>query len=154
MWTKAPILALAALVLPAAAHAAPPPAGVLLSGVVGTRLTNVSGAVWCMVDGGTSEFQTSGNGALISLPSVLYTENGSLAPTAYNLTGQAVVTFSAGSSTSGLIKFNNPAYPANIKILPFSNYAASYDANLRRLTVSFLVQFPQCSVPVAAAYRN
>jgi hypothetical protein len=154
MRTKSSFLALAALAVSAAAQAAPPPAGVLLSGVVGTRLTNVSGAVWCMVDGGVSEFQTSGNGALISLPSLLYTENGSLAPIAYNLTGQAVVTFSAGSSTSGVIKFNNPFYPANIKTLPFSNYAANYDANQRLLTVSFRVQFPQCSVPVAAAYRN
>lgn len=102
----------------------------------------------CYVGRGFSTFQRNGTGSKATISFAELVDQG-----LYDLSGQAVLTFS--SPTSGDIRFKQtPTLSSTVKDPLFSNYVQTYDATNLRLTVSFTIQFPDCNVPVMAIFDH
>lgn len=145
------ILFLAGLGLATPSLAATPP-DVLFPGSAFARIARGSGT-WCAIDPGGSEFQRSGAGAAkISFPDITYFNQAS-SPQSFLLTGQAILFFT--NATSGTTSFVlTGGAPTPIGRPAFTNYAQTYDAATRVLTVSFRIAFPSCTLPVLLYYRG
>jgi hypothetical protein len=106
----------------------------------------------CYADRGFATFQrnfasapAAGTKAVVSLPEVIVKT--ATLNVAYDVSGQAVLNFS--TATSGNIRFKQlPNVNDTIKSPAFSNYAESYNATAKQLTVSFTIGFPNCSLPI------
>ncbi len=135
---------------PALAFAAPPPGNVLFAGTIARAYLAAGTASWCLFEGSNSTYmsKTSPAAKLISFPDIIMAPNGSVGPTASMVGGQARLTFSPTNPAAGEIVFV-PAVQAS-----FNRYKESYDAVSNTLTVSFMIHFPSCTLPVSAAYRN
>lgn len=110
---------------------------------------------WCAVTGSPTVFQRNGTGsARILFEEILYTiANGNSRPTYYRLSGQGRISFS--SSVQGRMIFDFPAeYPAGVLKPIVRQYAQTYDADTRLLTVSFNLEFETCTVPISATIRH
>jgi hypothetical protein len=146
----------ASILCPALAIAAPPTANVLFAGTIKREYLNQGASSWCMFDGTQSSFlRKTGPGVrLISFPDIILAPTGSVGPLSYTVGGLGRMTFNPGGA-SGRIEFvpvagnlpgvNNPRFNA---------YAENYDAATGILRVSFNINFPTCTLPVAATYRN
>jgi len=140
------------------ALADPIPDTVLFAGFVYQRTINPSAnGTWCMIDGSNTTFVQSQTPktTLISFPDIVYTQTGSLGPTAYRLSGQGNLVFKS-DGTSGTIGFLAKVftYPTSVAKPAFNNYSQNYDAATRLLTVKFSILFQGCTLPYSAAYRN
>ena len=123
--------------------------GGLVGGQVRAALAYGSGSSWCLVDKGNTEFQInqSNTKAVISFTEVIYFDGS----TYYNLNGQSLLTFNDG--TDGIIKFKQtPTYPGPVHIPTFTNFTQTYNASTDQLIISFSVVFPNCTLPIFAAY--
>jgi len=106
----------------------------------------------CYVNRGFATFQrnfgstpAAGTKAVVSLQELIFKTT--TLNVAYDVSGQAILNFS--SATSGNIRFKQlPNVDDTIKNPPFSNYAESYNATAKQLTVSFTIGFPSCSLPI------
>lgn len=106
----------------------------------------------CYADRGFATFQrnfastpAAGTKAVVSLQEVIFKT--AALNVAYDVSGQAILNFS--TATSGNIRFKQlPNVDDTIKNPPFSNYAESYNAAAKQLTVSFAVGFPGCALPI------
>ena len=121
-------------------------------GVVGSvraALAYGSGLSWCLVDNGNTEFQINQNNtkAVISFAEVIYFDGS----TYYALDGQTILAFS--SATGGTIHFKQtPRYPEPVHTPAFTNFTQIYDPSTDQLTVTFSIVFPNCTLPIHAAY--
>jgi hypothetical protein len=123
--------------------------GRLVGGQVRAALAYGSGLSWCLVDKGNTEFQINQNNtiAVISFTEIIYFDGS----TYYNLNGQTILTFNSG--TDGIIKFKQtPTYPGPVHAPTFTNFAQTYNASTDQLTISLNVVFPNCTLPILAAY--
>ena len=123
--------------------------GRLVGGQVRAALAYGSGLSWCLVDKGNTEFQINQSNtiAVISFTEVIYFDGS----TYYNLSGQTVLTFN--SVTDGIIKFKQtPTYPGPVHTPIFTNFSQTYNASTDQLTISLNVVFPNCTLPIFAAY--
>jgi hypothetical protein len=97
--------------------------------------------------------RNNGGPAKISFATLTYDVNASNATT-YSLGGVAVFTFS--TATSGKIAFTVPARsptpPTNVTQPSFTQYQQNYNATTGLLSVSFMIKFPACTMPVQATY--
>ena len=111
-----------------------------------------SAGVWCAIDRGTTLFQRDGAGpAKISLPELMFADATKTPQQYWALEGRAYLMFS--TSTSGQIFFNFVSqYPPSIGLPTFTSYSQVYNAAARSLTVTFVIAFPGCSLPVALVY--
>lgn len=133
-----------------AAQAAAPPSNVLLPGFIQPAAGGI-----CGVDRPASAFLTAGGRTVISFDGIYYAPTGSVGPTAYLLGGAASLTFAAGNPTRGRIRFDaDTSYPSEVRIPAFKRYSASYDATTHNVRVSFQIEFPSCTLPISATYRN
>ena len=155
MSMRARSLFLMAAVLGAAAPAGAAIPSSLFAGTIEQNVVT-TGGLWCGVDSGTSTYlyTASARTAEMSFAALTYS-NGSAGNTnvAFTLNGQAVLTFSG--PRKGNINFIAPSYvPNDIKSATFIAFSQQYDATTRELTVSFKIEFPNCTLPVSAIYRN
>jgi len=149
---------LATTVFSVAAFAAAPPDNILFAGYIVPKTINpLRDGTWCMIDGINSTFVQSQarKKTLISFSDVIFTQTGSVGPTAYRLGGQSRLFFNGGSTTDGTVIFNaNQAYPAAVSQPTFNKYSANYDATTHTLVVKLHIHFPACTLPITAVYRN
>ena len=139
-----------------------PPSTLLIGTVAHTlaRSPSTTDETWCSADRGSSIFQRSGSGpARIAIPEVSYslpTTNPNAdapVPIHYTLAGRAQLIFS--TVNSGKIYFDYvTTYPTTISQPNFTNYKQTYNSGNGVLTVVFTIEFPSCSLLVAAAYRT
>ena len=125
--------------------------GRLVAGQVKTALAYGNGSSWCLVYNGGSLFQINqaATEAVISFSEVTYYD--SVANTYYSLDGQNILFFT--SSSSGTIRFKKRGiYPLSVNTPAFTNFTQTYDASTDQLTVTFYVVFPNCTLPILAAY--
>jgi len=147
---------LATLLLPSAASAvAQSPPSIPIIGTVAGTLTR--GANWCAVERGTSIFQRAGSGsARIAVPEITYTAVPTTPPATplyYTLAGRVQLIFS--TATTGTAYFDYvTSYPTTISRPTFTGYKQTYSSGSRVLTVTFVLNFPDCSVVVAGVYRS
>jgi len=123
--------------------------GRLVGGSVRAALAYGSGLSWCLVDNGNTEFQINQNNtkAVISFAEVIYFDES----TYYALDGQTILAFS--SATGGTIHFKQtPRYPEPVHTPAFTNFTQIYDPSTDQLTVTFSIVFPNCTLPIHAAY--
>jgi hypothetical protein len=123
--------------------------GGLVGGQVRATLAYGSGLSWCLVDKGNTEFQInqSNTKAVISFTDVIYFDGS----TYYNLNGQTILTFNG--ATDGIIKFKQtPTYPGPVHTPTFTNFVQTYNASTDQIIISFSVIFPNCTLPIFAAY--
>jgi hypothetical protein len=94
-------------------------------------------------------------GRLISFPEIIIAPNGSVGPTAYTVGGQARLSFSTNPPDAGRVTFMPvDGYPTDVNTARFVDYKEVYNTVSRTLTVSFTINFPTCSLPFSAKYRN
>jgi hypothetical protein len=108
------------------------------------------GGPWCFIGRGLSTFQVNANGtqAVVSLAEVTYFDGTSY----YLLDGQARLIFSTAST--GNIKFKaTPEYLSSVTRPPFSNYTETVGNASNQITLSFVVNFPSCTLPVSILYE-
>jgi hypothetical protein len=125
--------------------------GGLVGGQVRAALVYGSGLSWCLVDKGNTEFQInqSNTKAVISFTEVIYFDGS----TYYNLNGQTLLTFN--SSTDGIVKFKQtPTYPGPVHTPAFNNFTQTYNASTDQVIIGFNVVFPNCTLPIFAAYDS
>jgi len=123
--------------------------GGLVGGQVKAALAYGGGLSWCLVDKGNTEFQInqSNTKAVISFTEVIYFDGS----TYYNLNGQTVLAFNGAAD--GIIKFKQtPTYPGPVHTPVFTNFVQTYNASTDQLIISFSVVFPNCTLPIFAAY--
>jgi hypothetical protein len=137
---------------PGAAQAQTPTT--VLSGSTNPRSTP-GVLAWCSVDLGPATFQRAGSGpAKISLKAVNYTvPQGNNLPFYYEMAGQTLMTFA--TPTTGTLAFPYRAgYPAGVRAPKFRNYSQTYTGETRILTVSFVLELPNCALPILSSFRN
>jgi hypothetical protein len=123
--------------------------GRLVGGSVRAALAYGSGFSWCLVDNGNTEFQInqSNTRGVISFAELVYFDGS----TYYSLDGQSKLIFS--NSTSGTIHFKQlPTYPNSIQSPVFINFTQTYNAVSDQIFVTFDIVFPNCTLPIYAAY--
>jgi len=128
------------------------PADTLVTGQSQPALAQATpGGPWCFVGRGLSTLQVNANGtqAVISLAEVTYFDGTRY----YLLDGQARLMFS--TATTGNIKFKaTPEYLSSITRPPFSNYTETVGNVSSQITLSFVVNFPSCTLPVSIRYET
>lgn len=128
------------------------PADTLVTGQSQPVLAQATpGGPWCFVGRGLSTLQVNADGtqAVVSLAEVTYFDGTSY----YLLDGQARLIFS--TATTGNIKFKlTPEYPWSVKEPPFSNYTETVGSVANQITLSFLVNFPSCTLPISILYET
>jgi hypothetical protein len=129
----------------------------LISGTI-QRAFGTAAEDFCEIDGGPSEFRSNGSYdfALMTFGPIYYW-SGSVGPTlgatAYTLGGQVQLNFS--SRSTGYMKFtNDPTVPGSVAEPEFSNYIETYHTQSQKLTVSFDILFPSCTLAISATYQN
>ena len=157
---RSAVLVLATL-LAGAAIAQTPPTTPLFGTLAHTlgQSPSTTEHTWCSVDRGTSQFQRSGSGvAKIAFPAISYSVPGANsadhpAPTQFTLAGRAQFVFTTVNSGTIYSDYVT-AYPTTISQPAFTGYKQTYNAGNGVLTVVFTINFPDCSLFVAAAYRT
>ena len=141
-----------ALLLPSATAATAEsgaPKNVLLNGTTAATAAR-SETGWCAVASGPSTFEVEGRKAVnVSLDDVSYqTENAF-----YAVSGMARLKFK--TATTGTLHFDFARdLPKGVRQPTFSNYKERYSWRAGRLKSTFRLNFPDCSVPVKAIYRD
>jgi hypothetical protein len=123
--------------------------GHLVGGSVRAALAYGNGSAWCLVDNGNTEFQInqSNTRGIISFAELIYFDGS----TYYSLDGQSKLIF--GDAASGMIHFKQlPTYPNSIQTPQFTNFTQTYNAVSDQIFITFNIVFPNCTLPIYAAY--
>ena len=147
------LVALAAAIFVAAPSAAQTPPNVLFAGSANSDVARGTN-VWCAVEPGSATFQRNGTGqAKITLPEVTWINYAVTPAVSYRLGGLLILSFSATANGAAAFVVPNGA-PSSVSRPAFTNYIQSYSAASQALSVSFVIRFPICALPVRLLLRN